>query len=184
MESVGSVGVTSANLSAMRPARFIVISVSLMLVVPALNARSQQPSATSTAAPAWLASLKPEQRALFDDAQKSFRENDFKSALPKLRQLHEEVPKNDIITKFTAEGGVNTGDYEVATPLLDSLLHSSPDDPQPLGIQAHLYGQQHDVLKRYVVLNHIQKLHDGGKPALQNYDHRERPVAGRRHRAH
>jgi hypothetical protein len=138
-----------------------------MLAVPALNARSQQPSATSTAVPAWLASLTPEQRALFDDAHKSFRANDFKSALPKLRQLHEQVPQNDIITKFTAEAGVNTGDYEVARSLLDSLLHSSPDDPLALGIQAHLYGQQHDVLKRDAVLDHIQKLHDGGKPAPQ-----------------
>jgi hypothetical protein len=34
-------------------------------------------------------------------------------------------------------------------------------------IQAHLYGQQHDVLKRDAVLEHIQKLHDGGKPAPQ-----------------
>jgi hypothetical protein len=115
--------------------------------------------------PAWLASLTPDQRALFDDARKSFGANDFKSALPKLRQLHDQLPQNDIITKFTAEAAINTGDNEAASSLLDPLLRSNPDDPQALGIQAHLYGQQHDVEKRDAVMDHIQKLHDGGKPA-------------------
>ena len=151
----------------MRPILLIVFPLSLMLAAPALNARAQQPSPTSSAVPAWLASLTTEQRALFDDAHKSFSANDFKGALPKLRQLHEQVPQNDIITKFTAEAEVNTGDYEFATSLLDPLLHGNPDDPQALGIQAHLYGQQHDVLKRDAVLDHIQKLHDGGKAAPQ-----------------
>jgi hypothetical protein len=41
----------------MRPTLLIVLPLSLMLAVPALNARSQQPSAPSTAVPAWLASL-------------------------------------------------------------------------------------------------------------------------------
>jgi hypothetical protein len=154
-----------STLSAMRSTLLVVIPLSFMLAFPALNARSQQGTATSAAVPAWLASLTPEQRALFDDAHKSFSANDFNSALPKLRQLHEQVLQNDIITKFTAEAAVNTGDYEVATSLLDALLHRSPDDPQALGIQAHLYGQQHDVFKRDAVLDHIQKLHDGGKPA-------------------
>jgi hypothetical protein len=151
----------------MRPTILIVLPLSWMLAVPALNARSQQPSTGSTAVPAWLASLTPEQRALFDDARKSFSASDYKSALPKLRQLHEQVPQNDIVTKFTAEAAVNTGDNEIATSLLDSLLRSNPDDPQALGIQAHLYGQQHDVVKRDAALDHIQKLHDAGKPAPQ-----------------
>jgi hypothetical protein len=115
--------------------------------------------------PAWLASLTPDQRTLFDDARKSFGENDFKNALPKLRQLHEQAPQNDIITKFTAEAAINTGDNEAAFSLLDPLLRSNPDDPQALGLEAHLYGQQHDVEKRDAVMDHIQKLHDGGKPA-------------------
>jgi predicted Zn-dependent protease len=117
----------------MRSTLLVVIPLSFMLAFPALNARSQQGTATSAAVPAWLASLTPEQRALFDDAHKSFSANDFNSALPKLRQLHEQVLQNDIITKFTAEAAVNTGDYEVATSLLDALLHRSPDDPQVLG---------------------------------------------------
>jgi hypothetical protein len=74
----------------MRPTLLIVLPLSLMLAVPALNARSQQPSAPSTAVPAWLASLTPDQRALFEDAHKSFSANDFKSALPKLCWLHEQ----------------------------------------------------------------------------------------------
>jgi len=149
----------------MRLTLLILLLLSWLMAIPAPNACSQQASTPSAAVPAWLASLTPEQQALFYDAQKNFSAQDYKSALPKLRQLHEQVPQNDIIAKFTAEAAVNTGDYEVTASLLDSLLRINPDDSQALGIQAHLYGQEHDVLKRDATLDHIQKLHDSGKPA-------------------
>ena len=131
-----------------------------MLTVPALNAHSRSRPQPPLPYQHGLRVSRRSSEPLFDDARKSFSANDFKSALPKLRQLHEQVPRNDIITKFTAEAALNAGDYEVTTSLLDSLLRSSPDDPQALGIQAHLYGQQHDVVRRDAVLGHIQRLHD------------------------
>jgi hypothetical protein len=168
----------------MNSSRFAALFLVSMLI-RVVDARSQQassqaapsqaaPSQTAPArsapapvaqVPAWLASLTPEQRALFDEANKGFNTNDFAAALPKLKQLHEQVPKNDVITKFEAEAAVNTGDYALAASLLDGILAGTPDDPQALGIQAHLYGQQHDVARRDALLEHIQKMHDGGKPA-------------------
>jgi hypothetical protein len=154
----------------MRSTLPLLLSLSLTFILTLadapLRAYSQQPSAPPPAAvPAWLASLTPEQRAIFDDARKSFDAADFKSAFPKLTQLHEQVPQNDIITKYTAEAAINVGDNAMASSLLDSILNNNADDPQALALQAHLYGQQHDVTRRDAILDHIQKLHDASRPA-------------------
>lgn len=142
-----------------------VLPLMFTLAVSAHNAQSQDVSPSSSSVPAWLSSLTPEQHALFDDAIRNFNANDFASALPKLGQLHEQVPQNAIIAKFTAEAAVNTGDYGLASSLLAAILRNAPDDPQALGIQAHLYGQQHDIENRDAVVAHIHQLHEGGKPA-------------------
>lgn len=119
----------------------------------------------AAAEPVWLSSLTPPQRVLFEDARKSFAVQNYKSALPKLRQIHGEAPQNVVITKFTAEAAVNTGEFALASTLLEPVLQANADDPEALGIQAHLFGQQHDVARRDATLDHIQKLHDAGKPA-------------------
>ncbi len=144
----------------MRPSRLIAL---LLLCLPAASVRIIQSQQTS-APPAWLASLTPEQKTLFDDANKSFSAGDFAGALPKLRRLHEQVPENDVVAKFTAEAAINTGESALAASLLDPVLRANPDDPQGLGIEAHLYGQQHDITRRDAVMDRLQKLHDSGKP--------------------
>lgn len=131
-----------------------------LLIAPG---RAQQPQ--PVADPPWLASLTPEQRSLFEDLNYKFGTDDFRGALAEARSLHEQVPQNDTITKFYAEAAINTGEEVLASTLLADLSRTNPDDPQVLSLQAHLYGQQHDVDKRDVILKRIQDLHDSGKPA-------------------
>jgi hypothetical protein len=154
-----------STLFAMRPTLLLVPPLSLLLAVSALSSSSEQTSASPSPAPTAITSLTPEQKAILDDAQKRFGVSDFAGALPELRGLHEQVPQNDIVTKFAAEAAVNTGENEVASSLLETILRDNPDDAQALGIQAHLYGQEHDVMKRDAVMDQLQKLHDEGKPA-------------------
>lgn len=149
----------------MRRALLCVVSAILLATFTLSAQQTNQPAHTE---PAWLAGLTPEQKTLFESVNKDFSANDFKSALPKLRSLHQQLPQNDTLTKFSAEAAVNTGDYDFAASLLDPILRGNPDDPQALSIQAHCYGQQHLVEQRDAVLDHLQKLHDSGKPAPRN----------------
>lgn len=141
------------------------LALHLLLFAMIISAAGASPQHEPPAASTATSGLSAEQQAVFDDARKSFVADDFAAALPKLRQLHEQVPENDVITKFMAEAAVNTGDFDLASSLLDSILKKDPDDPQALGIQAHLYGQCHDSAKLDDVIAHLQKLHDAGKPA-------------------
>ncbi len=149
----------------MRLSKPMFLSLFFALAMPAAVPACAKSQESATPAAGATSSLTPEQQAMFDEAGKSFATGDFAAALPKLRQLHDQVPANNTISKFAAEAAVNTGDFAFASSLLDSILRSIPDDPQALGIQAHLYGQQHDPQKRDTVLEHLQQLHDAHKPA-------------------
>jgi hypothetical protein len=139
-----------------------VLKISAMLVLCAfcVGARAQK----TTGMPG----LTPEQDALFAAAQKDFFANNYKEALTKFQTLHAQVPDNAIFAKFGAEAAVNTGDYTAATALLTPVLAATPEDPQALGIQAHLFGQQHNIVARDAALAHLQKLHDDGTLKLQS----------------
>ncbi len=162
----------------MRSTRLVFLSLFLGLAISIARPNLAESQESATTAAATSSTLTPEQRALFDEAGKEFNSGQFADALPKLRQLHDQVPANNTITKFTAEAAVNTGDFALASSLLGSILASDPDDPQALGIQAHLYGQQHEVEKRDAVLDHLQKLHDAHQPVPPTVIVEKDPIAG------
>lgn len=148
----------------MHPRAFATVVLCAATILP-LRLAAQQ---AQTAAQPGSTALTTEQQALFDSARADFQASRFSDALPKLQQLHQQLPANAFIAKFAAEAAVNTGDFASASSLLHTVLGTSPEDPQALAIQAHLYGQQHDTASRDALLDRLQKLHDSGKISLQS----------------
>ena len=114
----------------MRVATRMLLPFSFVLLGLTPSMRCQTP-APAPATPGWLSSLSPDQRSLFDAANKNFNAEHFTAALPLFSQLHEAVPQSVPITKFTAETALDTGDYTLASSLLDPISALPRTTPRP-----------------------------------------------------
>lgn len=113
-----------------------------------------------------LQGLTPEQQLRFADANKAFSAAHWAEALEQFRALHNAVPANATITKFTAEADINTGQPAAAIDLLKPVLAADPNDVQALGISAHAFAQAHQAVQRDATLAQLQHLHDAGTTDL------------------
>ena len=90
-----------------------------------------------------LAGLTPEQKATFATVSKEFAGQHFAEALTGLKPLLAAVPEGSpakiLLTKYTAEAAINTGDRELAFALLRPVQAAFPNDWQaPLAAGARL----------------------------------------------
>ena len=103
--------------------------------------------------------LSTQQSNDFAAAQRSFAVGNWADAFGKLEPLHEAVPGNPLVAKYTAEAAINTGDAAYAGQVLQPLLAATPDDWQALTLQARLYAEAHSDAARDGILQQLTHLH-------------------------
>lgn len=114
-----------------------------------------------------LDAMTPEQQALFADAKKDFAARDYKSALGKMQQLHQQRPADRMLADGTAETAINAGDYALAMELLKPLL--ADDDWHAHTFLARVYAETHDPADRDRELKKIVALQaESSDPQFRN----------------
>ena len=132
------------------PARFAVFAVTFVVMAAA---QAQRPSMNESA-PA----MTPEQKASFDDGQKSFAGGQWTDALTRFRTLHQQLPENRRVAEFTAEAALNTGDTVYALSLLKPMASVSNEWEAHL-LLARAYAESNADAARDAELRQLVALH-------------------------
>ena len=121
------------------------------LALPACAVTAQTPAAPVAQGSA----MTPDQTLDFGVARESFAAGKWADAYAKLKPIHEAVPGNAPVAKFTAEAAINSGDRAYAQGVLTRLLAASPDDWQARTLQARIYAEAHNDAARDAELKRL-----------------------------
>ncbi len=103
--------------------------------------------------------LTAEQTLAFRSAGESAAASRWTEAYAKLKPIHEAVPRDASITKFTAEAAINSGDVGYAQAIIQPLLEVSPQDWQARALLARTYAEAHQDAMRDAALRQLVTLH-------------------------
>ncbi len=151
-----------------RRSPFVALLLSAALLTPTL---AQTPPAPTETQADLLARLTPDQTSHFNSAGKFFNSGDYAAALPQFRQLLTDVPNDPILTKYTAEAALNTGDTTYALSLITPLLQANPNDWQAHTLRARIAAQTSDPATRDAEIARIAALRQDGiiPPVIRQY---------------
>jgi hypothetical protein len=103
--------------------------------------------------------MTPDQTLDFGVARESFAAGKWADAYAKMKPIHEAVPGNTQVAKFTAEAAINSGDAAYAQRVVTPLLTSAPDDWQAEALQGRIYAEAHNDAARDAVLKQLTVQH-------------------------
>lgn len=127
-------------------------------------------SAQQAAAPDSMPTLTAEQNADFTAARQSFAAGKWAEALAKLRPLHEALPSDTRLAKFTAEAAINTGDGNYAQSILKLIAATTPEDWQARILLARTFAEAQQDAARDEALRQLTELHaNTADPAFRQH---------------
>ena len=130
----------------------------IALTLPLDVAAAQTPAAAQPqTAPG--SAMTADQTLDFGVARESFAAGKWADAYAKLKPIHEAVPGNTLVAKFTAEAVINTGDAAYAQSILTPLLAATPDDWQARSLQARIHAEAHNDAARDAELKQLTVQH-------------------------
>src|SRR2546430_621739 len=115
--------------------------------------------------------LTPQQKQQFDNAGKSYKENQFVEAFAIYKRLLTELSGDAILSKFASEAGLNSGDQSFALTILKPLAQADPDDWQAAAPLTRACAESGDMSCRDSGMVHMLDLHRRGitPPNMQQY---------------
>jgi len=115
--------------------------------------------------------LTPQQKQQFDNAGKSYKENQFVEAFAIYKRLLTELSGDAILSKFASEAGLNSGDQSFALTILKPLAQADPDDWQAAALLTRACAESGDMSCRDSGMVHMLDLHRRGitPPNMQQY---------------
>jgi hypothetical protein len=104
-----------------------------------------------------------EQQSQYELAKQDVSAARWSAALAKLKPLHELLPDDVDLTRFTAAVAIDTGDTSYAVSQLQPIVAAKAGNWQELIILARAYAQSHDAASRDSALSTLIQLHDSGR---------------------
>jgi hypothetical protein len=101
-----------------------------------------------------------QQKAQFEMAQQDAAAAHWSDALAKLKPLHDLLPDDVDLTRFTAEAAINSGDTAYAIAQLQPIAAAKPGSWQELMLMARAYAQAHEAASRDAALSTLSELYD------------------------
>src|SRR2546429_153019 len=101
--------------------------------------------------------LTPQQKQQFDNAGKSYKENQFVEAFAIYKRLLTELSGDAILSKFASEAGLNSGDQSFALTILKPLAQADPDDWQAAAPLTRACAESGDMSCRDSGMVHIDR---------------------------
>ncbi len=109
-----------------------------------------------------LARLTPPQKQQFDEAGKAFDAKRFVDALALYKVLLKDLPGDPVLSKFSSEAAINTGDPGFAVAALEPIAQTNPDDWQAAVLLTRAYAESGDKAGRDAAIAHMLDLHKRG----------------------
>ncbi len=131
----------------------------LVALSPSACVAMAQSSAVTQTQTAPHSEMTPDQTLDFGVARESFAAGKWADAFAKMKPIHEAVPGNAQVAKFTAEAALNTGDAAYAQRIVTPLLAAAPDDWQAQALQGRIYAEAHNDAARDAVLKQLTVQH-------------------------
>ena len=103
--------------------------------------------------------MTPDQTLDFGVARETFAAGKWAEAYKQLKPIHEAVPGNTLVAKYTSEAAINSGDAAYAQGILTPLLAANPDDWQARSLQARLYAEARNDTARDAQLKQLTVQH-------------------------
>lgn len=103
-----------------------------------------------------------QQQAQFETAKQDAATGHWSDALALLKPLHDLLPGDVDLTRFTAEVAINGGDTAYALAQLKPVVAANPHSWLALMLMARVYAETHDVASRDAALSALAALHDSG----------------------
>lgn len=136
-------------------------AVTCMCMIGFMTAGGQQiPPVEPQSTPAFAT---PEQGARFEVATQKAAAGQWSNALTELKPLHEALPDDLDLTRFTAEVALNSGDTAYAIAQLKPIVASKPGSWQELMLLARADAEAHDAASRDAALATLVGLHHSGQ---------------------
>jgi len=110
----------------------------------------------------------PEQQAQFETAKKAAGAGLWGDALAALKPLHQQLPDDADLTRFTAECALDAGDAAYALAQVEPLVEDKPGNWQERMLMARAYAEMHDAAKRDASLQSLAESYASGRHAKLN----------------
>lgn len=136
-----------------------IVWVCLLFGVAGAPAQQMPPAEPQTAP----AVTSPDQQAQFDAAKRAAAAGLWGDALAALKPLHQQLPDDADLTRFTAESALDAGDVAYAIAQLKPLVEAKPGNWQEMLLMARAYAETHDAAARDAMLARLVELHTAGR---------------------
>lgn len=139
--------------------------LTLSILIPATTRGQENPAPAAThieSAQELVERLSPQQKQQYDDANKAFTAQDYAGALTIYKLMLKDLPGDPILSKFSSEAALNTGDATLALETIRPIAQTNPDDWQAASLLTRACAETGDKTCRDSGIAHMLDLHKRG----------------------
>jgi len=149
----------------MRSLDLMSLILTLSILIPATSRGQENPASAAThiESPQELVErLSPQQKQQYDDANKAFNTQDYAGALTIYKLMLKDLPGDPVLSKFSSEAALNTGNTTLALETIRPISQTNPDDWQATGLLTRACAETGDKACRDSGIAHMLALRKRG----------------------